>query len=278
MSHTFRRLTVLAPAVRRRRPPSRALCLALGVWLVVLARRRLRAARRPLPEAARRAEPRGRAARRCPRPSSNEPGLSRLPRVHASRCGPTAATCVREQVGASEFYDFGALAPASRASSSSPAGAMRRGATRRAATCARCAAGHAGGDLHARAEVEALRGPFRMIGHLRRQRRSRNAAPGIAWRLRADARCRDAARTSSSKRPQRQALVALDAQFEGAPETLRVLRPGHAAQASARLPLDSTHGKPAHRARQPSRRLGERAELRARESRRCPSPPRARCW
>ena len=72
-------------------------------------------------------------------------------------------------------------------------------------------------------------------------RASRSAAPASSWSF-AETRAAETLQQEFRKQPGAPALVSLDAQLEGAPETLRMFRPAIAAQ-RARLPLNSVAWK-----------------------------------
>jgi hypothetical protein len=118
---------------------------------------------------------------------------------------PDGSYLVREQVGASEFYDFGRW--------------------RRVDGILELDGGR---DAPRR---YALRGPFRMTG-IYDGSAFKECRTGIAWGF-APTRAAETLKAELSKRQQTQALVALDAQFEGTPETLRVLRPATLLKGSA---------------------------------------------
>jgi hypothetical protein len=130
---------------------------------------------------------------------------------------PDGSYLVRDQLGASEFYDFGRWKYAE--------GTLElvggREAPRR----------YPLKDLRKAPQVEQLRGPFRMIG-LYDGATFRECRTGLAWRL-AETRASDALHSEYVKRTEKSVLVALDAQFEGSPEMLRVLRPASVLDARA---------------------------------------------
>jgi hypothetical protein len=115
---------------------------------------------------------------------------------------------VRDQLGASEFYDFGRWRyvdgnvelAGGRDTRRYPLNGMRRAE-----------------------KIEPLRGPFRMVG-MYDGASFKECRTGLAWNLSAT-RAAEALEQQYTKQVQKPALVALDAQFEGAPEKLRVLRP-----------------------------------------------------
>jgi hypothetical protein len=135
---------------------------------------------------------------------------------------PDGSYLVRELVGASEFYDFGRWRRVD--------GILElvggRDAPRRYALRGEgldSQPGTQGGDLARAPKVETLRGPFRMIGHYDGTA-FKECRTGIAWGF-TSTRAAETLKAEFAKRRQLQALVALDAQFEGAPEMLRVVRP-----------------------------------------------------
>jgi hypothetical protein len=121
---------------------------------------------------------------------------------------PDGSYLVRDQLGASEFYDFGRW----RLVDGTLDLAGGRDARR-----------YALNNLRRAAKVEPLRGPFRLIG-LYDGSTFKECRTGSAWKF-ADTRAAETLKQEYSKQAGRPALVALDAQFEGAPEMLRVLRP-----------------------------------------------------
>jgi hypothetical protein len=114
----------------------------------------------------------------------------------------------RDQLGASEFYDFGRWRQVD--------GALELAGEREARKFPMQ-------SLRRTAQVETLRGPFRMVG-LYDGATFTECRTKLKWPLSAT-RAADVLRQEYMKGPGKPALVALDAQFEGSPETLRVLRP-----------------------------------------------------
>ena len=114
---------------------------------------------------------------------------------------------LREQLGATEFYDFGKWRYADgqlelagdRDTRNYPVTALRRAA-----------------------QVETLRGPFRMVG-LYDGARFKECLTGIAWSF-APTRAAETLQQEFRKQPGAPVLVSLDAQLEGSPEALRVFR------------------------------------------------------
>ena len=134
---------------------------------------------------------------------------------------PDGSYLVRERLGESEFYDFGRWHRAD--------GGLElvggRDAPRRYALRGQMLdsqGGTQGGDLKRASQPEALRGPFRMVG-IYDGEQFKECLTGVAWTL-APTRAAEVLQQEYRKQ-QKPALVSLDAQFEGAPEQLRVLRP-----------------------------------------------------
>jgi hypothetical protein len=121
---------------------------------------------------------------------------------------PDGSFLRRDQLGASEFYDFGRWRQVD--------GALELAGEREA----RRLPLH---SLRRSARVEALRGPFRMVG-LYDGTTFTECRTKLKWPLSATRAAENLKEDFQKKQP-RPALVALDAQFEGSPETLRVLRP-----------------------------------------------------
>jgi hypothetical protein len=145
--------------------------------------------------------------------------LGALPATYVSQSGcpgclaanmtlrPDSSFLLRDQLGASEFYDFGRWRLAD--------GMLELAGDRDKRT-------YPLASLRRAAQVESLRGPFRMVG-LYDGARFKECLTGISWGF-ADTRAVETLRKEfqQQKGP---ALVSLDAQFEGSPEALRVLRP-----------------------------------------------------
>jgi len=115
---------------------------------------------------------------------------------------------LREQLGATEFYDFGKWRYAD--------GKLELAGDRDTRTYPVTALRRAG-------KVETLRGPFRMVG-LYDGARFKECRTGISWGF-AATRAAETLQSEFRKRPGGPALVSLDAQFEGSPEALRMFRP-----------------------------------------------------
>jgi hypothetical protein len=137
---------------------------------------------------------------------------------------PDGAYTVRERVGSSEFYDFGAWRESR--------GVLRlsggRDAARRYGIGAdgtlEALKGTPGGELRRTGAVEALRGPFRMVG-LYNGALFKECRTGLAWPLE-ETRAAEALDRERGLRQSETVLVALDASFAPRPggEALRVLR------------------------------------------------------
>jgi hypothetical protein len=121
---------------------------------------------------------------------------------------PDGSYLVREQLGASEFYDFGRWRYADGMLELAGDRSTRR---------------HRLASFRKSAEVERLRGPFRMVG-LYDGATFTECRTKLKWPLSAT-RAAETLQNDFEKKQSAPALVALDAQFEGSPETLRVLRP-----------------------------------------------------
>jgi hypothetical protein len=133
---------------------------------------------------------------------------------------PDGSYLVREQVGSSEFYDFGRWHRAD-ATLELVGG---RDAPRRYALRGQdldSQAGTQGGDLKRAPQLEMLRGPFRLVG-LYDGSIFRECRTGLVWKL-TDTRSAKALREELSQKS-KPVLVALDARFEGTPEMLVVQR------------------------------------------------------
>jgi hypothetical protein len=135
---------------------------------------------------------------------------------------PDGSYVVRERVGASEFYDFGRWRRVDGILElEGGRDAPRRYALRGEGLDSQ--PGTQGGDLTRAPKVETLRGPFRMIGHYDGTL-FKECRTGISWGF-APTRAAETLKGEFGRRQQPRALVAVDAQFEGTPEVLRVLRP-----------------------------------------------------
>ena len=143
---------------------------------------------------------------------------------------PDGSYLVREQVGEAEFYDFGRW----RRVDAELVLVGGRDAPRRYVLRGQeldSQAGTQGGDLNRAPRPEALRGPFRMVG-VYDGSTFKECRTGIAWGF-SGTRAAETLRHEFEKQKVKQALVSLDAQFEGAPESLRVLRPATLLKGSA---------------------------------------------
>jgi hypothetical protein len=121
---------------------------------------------------------------------------------------PDGAYLLRDQLGASEFYDFGRWRYAEGVLELAGDRDTRRYPLR---------------NFRQRAQVEPLRGPFRMVGRYDGST-FRECRTGIAWPL-APTRAAETLKEEFVKGQGATVLVALDAQLEGKPEVLRVFRP-----------------------------------------------------
>ena len=121
---------------------------------------------------------------------------------------PDGAYLLRDQLGASEFYDFGRWHYADGVLELAGDRDTRRYRLEK---------------LKKSSQVEQLRGPFRMVG-VYDGATFKECRTGLAWRL-ADTRAAQALKGEVVKAQGNPVLVALDAQFEGWPEMLQVFRP-----------------------------------------------------
>ena len=120
---------------------------------------------------------------------------------------PDGSFLQRDQLGASEFYDFGRWRFADGMLELAGDRDTRR---------------YRVSDLRRNPGVQALRGPFRMVG-LYDGARFKECLTGLAWSF-APTRAAETLQQEFRKQPGAPVLVALDAQLEGAPEALRVFR------------------------------------------------------
>lgn len=121
---------------------------------------------------------------------------------------PDGAYLLRDQLGASEFYDFGRWRYADGVLELAGDRDTRRYSLKK---------------LKKSSQVEQLRGPFRMVG-VYDGAMFKECRTGLAWRL-SDTRAAQALKGEVVKAQGNPVLVALDAQFEGSPEMLQVFRP-----------------------------------------------------
>ena len=121
---------------------------------------------------------------------------------------PDGAFLLRDQLGESEFYDFGAWRYADGTLELAGGRDTRR---------------YRLADFRRVPRLERLRGPFRLVG-LYDGAQFRECRTGVAWKLE-DTRAAQTLKDEIGKAQGRAVLVALDGQFEGAPELLRFVRP-----------------------------------------------------
>ena len=156
----------------------------------------------------------------APREESKPPAtLGALPATFVSQAGcpgcqeatltlrADGSFLLRDQLGASEFYDFGRwrlLDGRLELAGDRDTRQYRIESLRRAP------------------QLEALRGPFRMLG-LYDGTRFKECRTGVAWSF-AETRAAETLRQEFRKQPG-PALVSIDAQLEGSPEMLRMFRP-----------------------------------------------------
>lgn len=171
-------------------------------------------------------------------PSAERGVLGRLPATY--RNTPSCPGCLaltltlradgaylaREQLGSSEFYDFGSWRESREEGVLQLAGGRGgpRGYTIRPGDLLEAQPGTQGGDLKRAAEVETLRGPFRMVG-LFDGKVFKECQTGLAWPL-DDSRAGQALEEQFSSGRRQAVLVSLDGRFElrGRVEALRVVR------------------------------------------------------
>jgi hypothetical protein len=115
---------------------------------------------------------------------------------------------LRDQLGASEFYDFGRWRYTD--------GVLELAGDRDTRS-------YQLRQFRKSAAVEPLRGPFRMVG-LYDGKMFKECRTGVAWPL-ASTQAAERLKGELLKAQGRPVLVALDAQLEGKPEVLRVFRP-----------------------------------------------------
>ena len=121
---------------------------------------------------------------------------------------PDGAFLLRDRLGESEFYDFGAWRYADGTLELAGGRDTRR---------------YRLADFRRAPQLERLRGPFRLVG-LYDGAVFRECRTGVAWKL-DDTRAAQTLKDEIGKAQGRAVLVALDGQFEGAPEMLRFVRP-----------------------------------------------------
>jgi hypothetical protein len=135
---------------------------------------------------------------------------------------PDGSYLVRERVGTAEFYDFGRW----RRAEGTLELAGGRDFPRRYVLRGKdldSQGGTQGGDLKRAPQLEMLRGPFRLVG-IYDGSTFKECRTGIAWSF-TDTRAAKVLKDEFVNRKSEPVLVAVDAQFEGVPEMLRVLRP-----------------------------------------------------
>jgi hypothetical protein len=121
---------------------------------------------------------------------------------------PDGSYLLRDQLGASEFYDFGRWRYADGMLELTGERDTRRYDLEK---------------FRKSAQSERLRGPFRMLG-IYDGTSFKECRTGLVWKL-ADTRAAENIKDEVLKAQGSPVLVLLDAQFEGEPEVLRVLRP-----------------------------------------------------
>lgn len=121
---------------------------------------------------------------------------------------PDGSYLVRDRLGASEFYDFGRWRYAEGTLELAGGRDTRR---------------YPLANLRKSSQLERLRGPFRLVG-VYDGALFKECRTGLAWPL-ANTRAHQILKEEFLNRKITPVLVALDAQFDGEPEMLRVLRP-----------------------------------------------------
>ena len=121
---------------------------------------------------------------------------------------PDGSYLLRDQLGASEFYDFGRWRYTEGTLELTGERDIRR---------------HDLANFRKNPQVEQLRGPFRMVG-VYDGATFKECRTGLAWKL-DETRAAENLRGEVLKAQGNPVLVLIDAQFEGEPEMLRVLRP-----------------------------------------------------
>jgi hypothetical protein len=122
---------------------------------------------------------------------------------------PDGSFLAREQLGSADFHDFGRWRLDGETLELEGGRDLRR---------------YALATLRRAPKIEPLRGPFRLLGHYDGVG-FRECRTGVRWELREN-RLGAALRRELEDRDANPAMVALDAQLEGAPERLRLIRPG----------------------------------------------------
>lgn len=121
---------------------------------------------------------------------------------------PDGSYLVREQLGAAEFYDFGRWRYAGGTLELAGDSSTRR---------------YPLANFRKSPQLERLRGPFRLVG-VYDGKLFKECRTGLSWPL-TPTRAAENLKGELQKAQGHPVLVALDAQFEGAPEMLRVFRP-----------------------------------------------------
>ena len=122
---------------------------------------------------------------------------------------PDGSFLSREQLGAAEFYDFGRWRLAGGTLELTGGRDERR---------------YLLAALQRAPQVEPLRGPFRLVGHYDGSS-FKECRTGNRWEF-TDNRLAATLKRQLEERDTNPAMVALDAQIDGAPERLRLIRPG----------------------------------------------------
>jgi copper homeostasis protein (lipoprotein) len=135
---------------------------------------------------------------------------------------PDGSYLVREQVGASEFYDFGRWRYADGVLELVGGRDAPRHYVLRGEALDSKGDTH-GGDLTRAPQVEALRGPFRLLG-VYDGATFKECRTGLAWTL-SDNRLAQTLKEEFAKRGGAPSFVSLDGRFDGSPEVFVLQRP-----------------------------------------------------
>jgi hypothetical protein len=138
---------------------------------------------------------------------------------------PDGAYLVRERVGASEFYDFGRWREAPDALVLEGSRDDPRRYAPKPPDMLDSLPGTLGGDLKRQPKVEALRGPFRVLGSYNGVA-FRECRTGLVWPV-GESRLGERLKDDFGQKGVAEALVAIDGRFEaqGGREVLVVQRP-----------------------------------------------------
>ena len=122
---------------------------------------------------------------------------------------PDGSFAAREQLGSTDFHDFGRWRLAGETLELAGGRDVRR---------------YALATLTRSSNVEPLRGPFRLVGHYDGVG-FKECRTGLRWEF-SDNKLGALLKRQLEDRDANPAMVALDAELQGAPEKLRLIRPG----------------------------------------------------